>query len=236
MLDDLIQALEQGVDLSNLQAVNFQGGGVAQTRLMDLARYAPHLTLTFGYGLSETFGSVAVGGGASSNTPFNGGVQVLPTVEVRIMGPDNEALRPGARGRIHLRGRMLATGYCTGVPGLTRGKWFDSGDIGWVEPDGTLFLLDRAQHCLTLPDAIVSAAELEAVALAAPEVLHAVALVDQAACKVVLRVAPRSGRTIAVEALEASFAEFSNQVKVKVEVVAATSLIRSASGKLLRVS
>jgi len=115
-----------------------------------------------GYGLAEASplvtcdspGTVTVG---SSGPPVAG-------TEVRIVDPDTRAVLPrGTPGEIELRGPQLMLGYLDRDRDLDIGPggWFSTGDIGRLNRDGRLFVVDRLKDVFKCDNWLVSPTEIE---------------------------------------------------------------------------
>ena len=99
----------------------------------------------------------------------------LPTVDVRIV---DEAMRDVDGGRI---GEIVAKGPCVmlgywGQPALTAATivdgWVRTGDAGYFDPNGYLFLIDRVKDMIVSGGENVYSVEVESVLLRHPEVLQ----------------------------------------------------------------
>lgn len=106
-------------------------------------------TIRQGYGLTEaTFSTVnsppdeAEPG--SVGKPAHG-------VEIRIAGEDSEALPTGTRGEVLVRGENVMAGYLndrTATGHVMRGGWLHTGDIGFVDDEGRLTVVDRSKDLI----------------------------------------------------------------------------------------
>jgi len=105
-----------------------------------------------GYGLTEASPIVSL---RSEKSPVLGTVgKPLPTTEVRIIGENGEALPPGRKGSVLVKGPQIMKGYYKD-PAATRqilseDGWLDTGDNGMLTVDGNLVITGRAQHALKL--------------------------------------------------------------------------------------
>jgi len=110
-----------------------------------------------GYGLTEA-GPVVTLSGPGSRADSVG--RPLPGVEVRIRG----VVEPGESdpGEILVRGANLFSGYWPeGADGPDEDGWFATGDIGYLDDDGELFLVDRAKEVLVVSGFNVYPREVE---------------------------------------------------------------------------
>lgn len=82
--------------------------------------------------------------------------QALPGIEVRVVNRQDEDVSPGTDGEILARGDSLMLGYWK-LPDASasalRGGWMHTGDVGHIDIEGNLYIVDR------LKDMIISGAE-----------------------------------------------------------------------------
>jgi bile acid-coenzyme A ligase len=84
--------------------------------------------------------------------------------EMRAFGENGDVLAPGEVGEIYMRpphGTPRSYRY-VGASARTRGDWESLGDIGWVDPDGYVFVLERRTDMIVSGGANVYPAEVEA--------------------------------------------------------------------------
>ncbi len=71
----------------------------------------------------------------------------LPGVEIRLVDEAGHAPEGGDAGEIWVRGANLFSGYWPdGADGPDAGGWYATGDVGFLDPDGDLFLVDRLKE------------------------------------------------------------------------------------------
>ena len=129
-----------------------------------------------GYGLTEVNGVITINVGhffmakpASAGSP-------CPIMETRIVAEDGTDQGPGEHGELWVRGGNVIRGYLNrpeaNAEALTDG-WFHTGDIGYLDDDGFLFLVDRAKDMVLRSGENVYSAEVEAAIYEHPAVAEA---------------------------------------------------------------
>jgi long-chain acyl-CoA synthetase len=144
----LAQPLEE-YDLSSLRYLACGASPLPREAIAALERRLPQVQLREGYGLTETSALV------STNPPGRGrlgsvGLPV-PGVELRIVDDNDRELPRGEVGEICCRSPFLMPGYWR-APELTgeamRGGWFHTGDLGRIDEDGYLYVVDRKKDLI----------------------------------------------------------------------------------------
>lgn len=208
--------------------------------VLDGIRRAVGLPVYEGYGLTETgpvLTTTLVGG-----VPKPGSVgRALPGVEVRLVDSDGRPLdeddEPGT-GLVAARGANLFSGYWPdGAHGPDAEGWFRTGDVGYLDADGDLHLVDRAGDLIIVNGFNVYPHEVEQVVneLAGVVESAAVGVPDERtgeSVKVVVVADEGSGLT--EEAVKEHCAQRLAKFKVPTAVEFATALPHSPTGKLAR--
>ena len=91
--------------------------------------------------------------------------RALPIVELRITGSDGSEVRAGTTGEIEVRGPQIMPGYL-GKPEatseiLSEDGWLRTGDLGYVDEDGYLYVTDRAKDMIIRGGENVYCVEIE---------------------------------------------------------------------------
>jgi acyl-CoA synthetase (AMP-forming)/AMP-acid ligase II len=102
--------------------------------------------------------------------------KVLPGVALRIVGDDGREARPGQPGEVWARAPQTMNGYWN-RPAATAdalaGGWLHTGDIGYLDDTGYLYIVDRKKDMIVTGGANVYAREVEDVLLEIPAVKDA---------------------------------------------------------------
>ncbi|HQR51707.1 MAG TPA: AMP-binding protein [Burkholderiales bacterium] len=191
-----------------------------------------------GYGLTETSPLTNV------NLPDRhrlGSVgKCVPGVRVRIVDADDREVPRADWGEICFRGPGIMQGYWN-QPGETaralRGGWLHTGDIGRLDDDGYLFIVDRVKDMINVAGLKVWPAEVEQVLYRHPDVQEAA--VYGAAHRlrgeeVYADVVPRSGARLAPQDIVAFCRAHLAPYKVPHRVNVVEALPKSATGKMLK--
>ncbi|WP_426524801.1 AMP-binding protein [Bradyrhizobium sp. McL0615] len=96
--------------------------------------------------------------------------------EIAILGSDDRRLPPGRRGEIALRGPTITRGYdndTAETASAFRDGWFRTGDLGYLDAEGYLFIVGRIKEIIHKGGQKVAPAEVEAALLSHPDVIEA---------------------------------------------------------------
>lgn len=212
------------------------GGGPAPRPLLEdcAARGIPVVQT---YGLTETGSQVATLAPEEALVRLGSAGKALYPNELRIEDGDVPA---GESGEIQVRGPVVTAGYA-GRPEETmralRDGWLHTGDLGYLDEDGYLFVLDRRTDLIVTGGENVYPAEVEAVLLSHPEVVDAgvVGIPDgEWGQAVVATVQVSGGSSVDESELLAFCRERMAGYKVPRKVRFSDGLPRNAAGKLLR--
>jgi O-succinylbenzoic acid--CoA ligase len=214
------------------------GGGPAPRPLLEACaeRGVPVVQT---YGLTETASQVATLAPADALRKLGSAGKALLPAELRVVKRGREAA-PGEVGEIVVRGPSLAIGYVN-CPDETakaiRDGWLQTGDLGYLDDEGYLYVVDRRDDLIISGGENVYPAEVEASLLAHPDVAQAGVrgVPDERWGQVVGAVVVlRPGSAPTADQLRAFCRERLAGYKVPAVIRFAESLPRNAAGKLLR--
>ncbi len=243
MFELLAVARKQGRELPTLAGVA-SGATLVPPELVRRIdeQFASRAAPTNGYGLTETSGAAVANAGADYvKRPDSVGKPISPVMEVRITDPDGNPVPTGETGEIRIWGPTVFKGY-HGNPEATAAAivdgWFRTGDVGRLDDEGYLYVVDRLKDVIIRGGENVYAAEVEAVLYEHPAVAEAaiVGLPDERLGEQVgAFVRLREGSTADADELRRFVAERLAAFKVpSVVQIVAESLPRNAAGKVLK--
>ncbi len=165
-------------DLSSLTDITAGGAARPVDHVPRLQQSFPAAKPALGYGLTET-NAVGCGNFWSNyaEKPASTGRPQRPFVEVAILGANDAHLPPGERGEIAIRSAANITCYWRNpeatAAAFTADGYFRSGDIGFIDEDGYLFIVDRKKDIIIRGGENISSQEVEAACYACPAVAEA---------------------------------------------------------------
>ena len=149
MIQLLLAAPLEDYDLSSLRHVSCGAAPLAVETARACTQRLPGLAVRQGYGMTETAGLI-------SSTPVGRGREgaagmPVPGTEVQIRDAEDEALPPGEIGEVCVRSPGVMRGYWR-APEATaravRGGWLHTGDVGYLDAGGWLFIVDRMKDLI----------------------------------------------------------------------------------------
>jgi len=176
MVWDLLRANDGNRDLSALRGLGVGGQALPPQLFDDVRRTFPNAGFGCGFGQTEVGGPVSSTGLAGLLAKPASSGQPVPVVDVRIVADDGSQCGPGEQGEIVVRGACAASGYC-GMPDETaqtfKDGWVHTGDVGYLDEDGALFVIDRKRSIIVSGGENISLSEIEHAAHACADVLDA---------------------------------------------------------------
>ncbi|MFJ9777455.1 AMP-binding protein, partial [Kitasatospora sp. NPDC101157] len=162
-------------DLSSLRRLDYGGCAASPTRIREALKVFGPVLVSL-YGMSEAqkiaFLTPAEHARFGDDGPLPVG-RPFPDVEVEIRAADGTVLPAGEQGEVHVRSGTLMAGYWK-QPELTaevlRGGWLNTGDIGYFDADGYLYLADRLKDLIIVVGGHVYPTEVEDLLLTHPAI------------------------------------------------------------------
>jgi acyl-CoA synthetase (AMP-forming)/AMP-acid ligase II len=154
MLDE--PSLSQ-TDLTSLRYVSYGSAAMPEPLLREFMAALPSVRMLQSYGMTELSPVVTILGwrdhlqDAAASGRLRSAGRPAMLAEVAIIDPDDRPLPAGSHGEIVARGPMVMQGYWN-RPDLTadalRGGWMHTGDVGYLDDDGYLFVVDRLKDMI----------------------------------------------------------------------------------------
>jgi acyl-CoA synthetase (AMP-forming)/AMP-acid ligase II len=178
--------------------------------------------------------------GSLARERFTSAGRPTPLVTVAIMDDEGRLLPAGQRGEIVVRGPLVMAGYYqdpVASAEAARHGWHHTGDIGYLDPDNYLFIVDRAKDMIITGGFNVYSAEVEQALLTHPAVLDCAVIGlpdDKWGERVTAVIQPHPGQDLADADLRAFVKDQLGSVKAPKQVEVWPDLPRSKVGKVLK--
>jgi fatty-acyl-CoA synthase len=227
-------------DLSSLTK-GYYGASIMPTAIIEeLLRRLPGLRLWNFYGQTEMAPMATVLKPEDQLRKLGSAGRPAVNVETRVVDDDDNDVALGEVGEIVHRSPQAMLGYYKDeakTADAFRNGWFHSGDLGRLDADGYLYVVDRKKDMIKSGGENVASREIEEVLFGHPQVAEAAVfgLPDPHWIEAVTAVVvPRPGETPTAEALEAYCRERLAGYKRPKRIEIAAALPKNASGKVLK--
>ena len=156
-------------DLSSLETIGGGGAPFAAPMVAQVKQRFRNAKAKTGYGLTETSSTVSMFGGDLFGLVPGSVGRLARNIEGCVLDPENNKLPHGSVGEICVHGAIVMSHYLN-QPRKTAeafhmdsdGKlWFRTGDIGRIQPQGFLYIMDRAKDMVIRGGENISCSEVE---------------------------------------------------------------------------
>ncbi len=170
-------------DLSSLKMVTYGASPIPEAVLQKALDLLP-CDFIQGYGMTESAQLVTIlpkedhqhPAGSKESVRLKSCGQPVVNTEVQIVDENDQPLPTGQVGEVCFRGPNVMQGYLN-MPEVTeetlKGGWMHSGDVGYMDDDGYLYLVDRAKDMIISGGENIYSTEVEAAIYTHPAVLEA---------------------------------------------------------------
>lgn len=229
-------------DLSSLELLACGGAPLGKEVAERFKSRFPNVAILQGYGLTETTGGTTGMSGPEESDQYGSAGRLAVNVEAKIVDPDSgEALPPGQRGELWLRGPTIMKGYVGDkqATSATFGPegWLKTGDLCYFDADGFLYVVDRLKELIKYKAYQVPPAELEHLLQSIPDVADAAVIPypDEEAGQIPMAyVVRRPESTISESQIIDAIAKQVSPYKKIRRVAFINAIPKSPAGKILR--
>jgi fatty-acyl-CoA synthase len=234
-------------DFSSLQCLWYGAAPMSATRLEQaIGAFGPVLGQLFGQTEAPMFISALPprdhlrADGTLATERFTSAGRPTPLTTVAIMAESGALLPPGDRGEIVVRGPLVMAGYYqnpAATAEASRHGWHHTGDVGYLDDDGYLYIVDRLKDMIITGGFNVYSAEVEQAVLAHPAVLDCAVIGlpdDKWGERVTAVIQPLSGQQVTAAEIQAWVKDRLGSVKAPKQVEIWPDLPRSRVGKILK--
>lgn len=238
------------MDFSSLRHIQYGGSPVSGPVLQKISTIFK-CEFTQVYGLTETSGVATalrfddhrkILGSEDINTNIlllSAGKPGLG-VEIKILDEDGNAVSENIPGEIFIKGEIVTKGYWK-KPEISEkvfnnNGWFSTGDIGYLNEDGYLFLVDRKNDMIVSKGSNIYPAEIEKIIELYPgfKEVAVIGIPDDKAGEAICAVAVLKNGAVELEHLQEWCIGKIAEHKIPKRLEITTELPRNATGKVLR--
>ncbi|MGY1845844.1 class I adenylate-forming enzyme family protein [Blastococcus sp. SYSU DS1021] len=233
-------------DLSHVRGISSGAAPLPVSLIERMQALMPNATIGEGYGLTEVTMM------ATGNPTFRSGTRKPGTVGVPIFDTEitirpiggGDPLPPGERGEVCIRGPQVMRGYAhrpeATADAIDADGWFHSGDVGILDEDGYLSIVDRTKDMLLYKGYNVFPRELEEILFGVPGVAGAAVVgrpddeVGELPVAYVVRKDDADGAALTAESVMAAVNDKVTPYKRLRDVRFIDAIPVSAAGKVLK--
>lgn len=225
----------------SLAGVGFGGSGLPQRLIDDVLSRMQNSMSGIGFGMTESNGTGTAASGDLFREQPRGSGLISPLIDLKVVDEAGNALPYGEAGEICLRGISVMKGYwndAEATRAAIRDGWLHTGDVGYLNEQGYLFVIDRIKDVINRFGEKIAAAEVESclLDLSGVEETAVFALPDdvsgEAVCAAIVL---RAGVRLDVADVQSHVASRLAAYKVPTKVyIRADPLPRNPAGKLLK--
>ncbi|MCX4835613.1 long-chain fatty acid--CoA ligase [Streptomyces sp. NBC_01016] len=240
MWNALLRATDEaGADFAGLRLAS-SGGASLPVEVMRAFEKRFGCTIVEGYGLTETTGAATCHLAGEPARPGTVG-RALPGCAVAVRDDEGAELPQGEVGEVHIKGPVVMKGYwnrpdATGEA-LDADGWLRTGDLGSLDAEGDLRIVDRKKDLVIRGGYNVYPREVEEVLYEHPDIVEAAVIGvpdPHYGEEVAAVVALRPGAALDIQALRAWAKERLSAYKVPHLLAVVDELPKGATGKILK--
>lgn len=209
-------------------------------RIREFSEFFPNSRFIDGFGLTET---------CSGDTLMEPGMELkkigstgraVGHVQIEIRDDDGKTLPPRTEGEICIKGPKVTRGYWKDPEKTAAsffGDWFRSGDVGYLDEDGFLYITDRKKDMIISGGENIASSEIENVIYQLPQVADCAVLGipdDKWGERPVAVIVTKKGFSLTPKEVELKCRQHLGSFKVPDRYIFRTELPRNPSGKILK--
>ncbi len=226
------------VDFSRLKLA--LGGGMAvQKSVAENWQKVTGQPLLEAYGLTETSPAICIN--PMTLSAYNGKIGLpLPSTDVCIQDDDNQVLPTDKNGEICVKGPQVTQGYYR-LPEETalifdKDGWFHTGDIGFIDEQGYLQIVDRKKDMVIVSGFNVYPNEVEQVIASHPDVLEVgvIGIADEKCGEAVMAIVVSKNPQLSVKDIRSHCEASLTRYKIPKRVEFVDEIPKTNVGKILR--
>jgi len=243
VMADLLDQPNAAARMASMRSLIVGGQATPIALAQRISQTLPNAAQSGSWGMTEITGAAATASGAIFKAyPGSSGL-LSPLFDGKVMRPDGEEASPGEIGELCVRGSPVMAGYWNDPEANAASfvdGWFKSGDLGYIDEQGLLYIVDRQKDIVLSASENIYCAEVEMVMGRLPELLEValfgvpdMRLGERAIAAVVLQPEAELDEAHVKAAVGASLADYKVPKEVRFDL---GPLPRNALGKVDKVA
>ncbi len=218
----LLKERERFKELPSLRMFACGSSNMPPGKIRALQEWLPRCQFRTIYGLTETTSPGTVFPSDAGTSPYIGASGIpIPGLEFKIVDEEGKEVEDGERGTVWVKGTNITEGYYKLETSAIQDGWLDTGDIGYFNEKGYLYLVDRKKDMINRGGEKICSFDVENALLNMRGIVDAavVGVSDEVYGEVpvaVIRVSPET--TIATEEIKADLKKRIASYKVPKEI------------------
>lgn len=227
-------------DMSSIRFIIDGGEKMPATLIKKFKEKFPNAWFADAYGLTETVSGDTFLAKDRMMDKIGSVGKPVPHLHVKVVDENDTDLPPNTLGEICLKGPKVFKGYWKNPEATAealKGGWFHTGDIGMLDEEGYLYIMDRKKDMILSGGENIASPEVERVLYEMPEILEAAVVgiphpkwLEVPKAYVVLK----EGQTLTKDAVVEYSTKKLAKFKVPKEIEFIDQLPRNPSGKVLK--
>ncbi|MFT4712004.1 MAG: long-chain acyl-CoA synthetase [Porticoccaceae bacterium] len=236
-------------DVSSLRRILYGASPMSRESLEASIKRFPNVEFTQGYGLTETSPLLAMLDHESHVDALSVPAHfervgscghLLADVQLRIIDENDGDVRQGSSGELIVRGPNVFNGYLNAQNDniAVDGSWFHTGDVGRIDEDGFLYVLDRKKDVIKVRGEAVNSGEVENILSRHPDIIEVTVIgipaTDISGESVLAVIVCRPNATLTRRDVREFCHGQIGAFKIPTRIVCVDELPKSALGKVLK--
>ncbi|MDY5986419.1 MAG: class I adenylate-forming enzyme family protein [Lachnoclostridium sp.] len=170
----LLTEKKEHPDILLLEKIACGSGNMPQAKIQEMKEWIPTMEFHTVYGLTETSSPATIFPGDAAAGEHRGSAgRPIPGIEFKICDRRGCTLKPGMVGTVCVKGTVVTSGYYGIENQELSDGWLDTGDIGRIDQEGYLYIVDRKKDMINRGGEKVCSYDVENVLYEVPGVHEA---------------------------------------------------------------
>ncbi|MGN0268014.1 MAG: class I adenylate-forming enzyme family protein [Lachnospiraceae bacterium] len=145
----LLEKRKDYPELPYVKAIACGSSNMPKNKIMEMKKWMPQAEFHTVYGLTETSSPAAVFPGDAAGSEYIGSSGfAVPGLQFKICDEQGNSLPPLKTGSVVLRGTTVTPGYYRQSRDVLSDGWLDTGDMGYFNQEGYLYIVDRKKDMI----------------------------------------------------------------------------------------